>query len=455
MTGYSLSDTIVAIATPPARAALGIIRMSGPKAWQIARAVAPELPRRMRAQHAYVRAARLPGADTGGIDTTCVVLPWRAPLTYTGEDMAELSLHGSPSLLALAMQACLAAGARQAEPGEFTFRAYLNGKLDLAQAEAVQDLINADSAQALRLAASALSGSVSQQVRGWTLALETLLAEIEVFHDYAADDLDASVDATSVARPEKLLAALQAIHNELAVAEDSALRTAPLREGITVALCGAPNAGKSTLFNALVGHARALTAPQPGTTRDYITATTEERGLRITFVDTAGMHEAKDPLEASGMELATEWGQTADYVWWIEAADSPVPVPTGFAVQNMWRVVSRCDLLPEWPPPATNMYAVSGLTGQGVAELRSALVSLVLDATTEPGNAAFTLRQVGALGIAKDHCREACIALSERIPLDAVAIDINAARAALQGLYEQQDRNAIVAQIFSRFCVGK
>jgi tRNA modification GTPase len=222
MTGYSLGDTIAAIATPPARGALGIVRLSGPKAWPIARMVAPGLPERLRAQQAYVRPARLAGATGACIEITCVVLPWRAPLTYTGEDMVELSLHGSPALLGLALQACLAAGARLAGPGEFTFRAYIYGKLDLAQAEAVQELINADSVQALRLAASALGGAASAQVRRWTQALVALLAEIEVFHDYAADDLDASVDAAALARPDELLARLQVLLNELAAAEDRA-----------------------------------------------------------------------------------------------------------------------------------------------------------------------------------------------------------------------------------------
>jgi tRNA modification GTPase len=455
MTSYSLGDTIVAIATSPARGALGIVRLSGPAAWRIARAVTPGLPARMHAQRAYVRLACLESTAGDVIETTCVVLPWRAPLTYTGEDMAELSLHGSPALLDLAVQACLAAGARQAEAGEFTYRAYLNGKLDLAQAEAVQDLINADSAQALRLAASALSGAASAHVREWTQALEALLAEIEVFHDYAASDLDASVDAATIARPDKLLESLRTLLSQLEVAEDTARRTAPLREGITVALCGSPNAGKSTLFNALVGHARALTAPQPGTTRDYITAATEERGLRITFVDTAGMHEARDPLEASGVELAAEWGRTADYVWWIEAADHPMPAPPALAGEHLWRVISRCDLLPEWPVLSPGAFAVSGLTGQGVPELRQALVALVLATASEPARAGFTMRQAGAIGKAAAYIRAACSALSERTPLDAVAMDINAARLALQGLYEQQDRDAVIAQIFSRFCVGK
>jgi tRNA modification GTPase len=221
-----------------------------------------------------------------------------------------------------------------------------------------------------------------------------------------------------------------------------------------VALCGAPNAGKSTLFNALLGHARALTAPQPGTTRDYITATTEERGLRITFVDTAGMHEASDALEASGVELAAEWGRTADYVWWVEAAGSPAPPAPGLS-GSRWRVISRCDLLREWPKLKPGEYAVSGLTGQGVPELREALVAQVLGRAGESARAAFTARQLGAISEASTHIREACAALSKRLPLDAVAVDIHAARTALQGIYEQQDHDAIVGQIFSRFCVGK
>lgn len=455
MTGYSLDDTIVAIATPQARSALGIVRLSGPAAWSIARAVAPKLPNRLRPRHAYVRVASFPGTAATSIETTCVITPWRAPRTYTGEDMVELSLHGSPALLALAVQACLVAGGRQAEPGEFTFRAYVNGKLDLIQAEAVQDLINADSALALRLAASALSGSTAVHVRKWLQVLERLVADIEVFHDYAANDLDSSLDASALASPQQVLCALQTMLSELEVAMEAARRAVPMREGLTIALCGAPNAGKSTLFNALLGHARALTAPQPGTTRDYITATTEERGLRITYIDTAGMHDAVDPLEASGVASAVEWVKAADYVLWIEAADHPVHVPPELAAINIWRVVSRCDLLQQWPSLRPGEFAVSGLTGRGVAELREALAAQIVATTPEAALDAFTVRQAGAIGEATEYLSCACASLSAHLPLDAVVMDLNAARAALHGLHEQHDHSAIVKQVFSRFCVGK
>lgn len=455
MPGYSIGDTIAALASAPARGALGIVRLSGPEAWRIARYIAPALPRHMRARHAYVRQARL-AADGGEcISTACVVLPWRAPRTYTGEEMVELSLHGSPALLDLALQACLAGGARLAEAGEFTYRAYLNGKLDLAQAEAVQELINADSTQALRLAASSLLGSVSTQVHEWISSLEHVLAEIEVFHDYAADDLDSSVDATSVARPEQMLSLLHALEQQMQDALSAAQRTAPLREGITVALCGAPNAGKSTLFNALLGHARALTAAEPGTTRDYVTATIEVRGLRLTLVDTAGVREVHDPLEAEGVALARLWGRSADYVLWLEAAGQHGLAQPELPPDKLWRVLSHCDKLPQWPPAQPGLYAVSGLTGQGVAELREAIVSHSLAAAGPPAQAAFTARQAEHIKAAAADVRQACAGLAGGMPLDAVSVDLHAARQALQLVCEQQDRDSIIAQVFSRFCVGK
>ncbi len=455
MTGYSLGDTIVAIATAPARGALGIVRLSGPDAWRIARCLAPALPARIRARQAYVRSVALPGADGGSVATACVILPWRAPRTYTGEDLIELSLHGSPALLELALQACLTAGARMAEAGEFTYRAYLNGKLDLAQAEAVQDLINADSAQALRLAASALLGAVSVQVRQWLHQLESALAEIEVFHDYAADDLDSSVDASSVAQPDALRSSLQELAGAMEAGLAAARRTAPLRDGITVALCGAPNAGKSTLFNALLGHARALTAPEPGTTRDYVTAAIEVQGLRITLVDTAGMRETQDPLEAAGVELAEQWGRSADCVLWLEAVDSPVAAPPDLLPAKLWHVRSRCDVLPQWPVLEHGGHAVSGLTGQGVADLREALASHFLAAAGPPAQAAFTARQVEHITAAAGFVAQACAGLEDGLPLDAISVDLHCACRALTGICEQQDRNSIIAQVFARFCVGK
>jgi tRNA modification GTPase len=452
VTGYSLADTIVALGTPAGRGALGVVRLSGPAAWAIARRIAPGLPVRAKARKAYVLQARLPAPSSTPIESACVIVLWRAPRSYSGEDMAELSLHGNPALLHLAEDACIAAGARLAEAGEFTYRAYVNGKLDLAQAEAVQALVAADGAQALRLAATALLGSSSELIAGWDVRLATLLAEIEVFHDYASDDLDSSLDSSSLAQPQQLMAALDGVVVEITRAIEASHSTAPLREGITVALCGPPNAGKSTLFNALLGHARAITSPQPGTTRDFITATVEADGLRITFIDTAGVRVGRDEIESAGVALAQQWGSSADIVLWLDNACAPAPASS---IAGAWRVITHCDQLPQWPQLQAGVSHVSGTTGQGVAGLRSAIVQHIAVHTTTSALGAFTARQTGLLSQCKDHCQHALVALHESFPLDGVAADLHAARQALLNIGQPPDRDAVLAQVFSRFCVGK
>jgi tRNA modification GTPase len=493
---YALSDTIIAPATAPAQSAIGVLRLSGPDAWRIAQALCTGLPQRPRARQAYVVQLVPVGAElarpvgTGGAGgrasdsrgghggpphpgrassapTTekCVLTLWRAPRSYTGEDLAELSLHGNPLLLRAVQQAALDAARalgvplRPAEAGEFTYRAYLSGKLDLAQAEAVQQVISAGSARALALAEAQLGGSVSQRVRAWVERLTRLLAQIEVTHDYGADDLDASLDPALLLTPVQLDAALAALCGELAAAQDEARRTAPLRSGVTVAICGPPNVGKSTLFNALLGHERALTAPEPGTTRDYLTEALHAGGLRLTLVDTAGYRDVADAVEAAGVRRAGDWAHSADQLLWVTAADAPPAaqaLPPALAQLEPLQVVTRCDLLPAWPEPEAlpRAVCVSGATGRGVPELRAELQARA-EALGEPALDALTERQAAQAAQAAAALGEARAALAAGLPLDAVAMDMYSAVAALRQVYEHPDREAVVQAVFSGFCVGK
>jgi tRNA modification GTPase len=453
VTGYNLADTIVALGTPPGRGALGVVRLSGDAAWAIARCITPGLPVKALARRVFVVQAQLPAPAGAAIESTCVVVLWRAPLSYTGEDMAELSLHGNPALLQLAEAACTAAGARLAEAGEFTYRAYVNGKLDLAQAEAVQELVAADGAQALRLAATALLGASSMLIAAWDARLAALLAEIEVFHDYASDDLDSSLDTSALAQPQMIEKALAGVAAEIVRAIEASHSTAPLREGVTVALCGPPNAGKSTLFNTLLGHQRAITSPQPGTTRDFITATVEVEGLRITFIDTAGMRAGRDAIESAGVELAQQWGRSADIVLWLETAGSAPQLEPGLA--GAWRVETHCDQLAQWPQEIPGTYHVSGTTRQGVDALRSAIAQHITAHVTGSALGTFTARHTGLLSQCSERCHHALAALRTGFPLDGVAADLQYARAALQSIGQPPDRDSVLAQVFSRFCVGK
>lgn len=473
MPGYDLTDTIAATATPLAASAIGIVRLSGSSAWAIAATLLRGIPaiEEIEPRHAYV--ARLP--LDGEVEDTCVAIFWDGPLSYTGEDIAEVMLHGSPVLIRQVITRCQAAGARIAEAGEFTYRAYMNGKLDLAQAEAVQELISAPSAKALSLAAAQLAGLPGRQVQQWQHELQDLLANMEVIHDYAADDLDASLDQSTLLTTEKLQRRLGELITAMDRALEAARRMAPLRSGITVAICGPPNVGKSTLFNALLGHERALTAPEPGTTRDYLSETLESAGVRLTLIDTAGYRESSDSVEAAGVARASEWARSADRVLWVQAADRRDSF--GLLGDNIKviPVVTRCDLLPNWeqmpvgPMPIHRMpeddeiasrnevdaaYMVSGLTGRGIPELWQALLatSAALDA---PALHSLGTRQAEGVQAARAALQSALDALVNGMPMDAAAADIYAAFDYLHGTFEHADRARVIDQVFSGFCVGK
>jgi tRNA modification GTPase len=329
----------------------------------------------------------------------------------------------------------------------------MQGKLDLSQAEAVQELIEAGSGRALSLAAAQLAGLPGRRIHDWQQQLQDLLANIEVIHDYAADDLDASLDQNSLLTPEKLFRSLQQLVDQMDAALEEAQRTAPLRNGVTVAICGPPNVGKSTLFNALLGHERAITAPEPGTTRDYVTETLEAAGMRLTLVDTAGYREAADPIESAGVERALEWASGADHVLWVSAADGEREQAPG-EVKQMLHVVTRCDLLDKWPQPDTGVVCVSGTTGQGIDALWERLTGFQpkLEASSLE---ALGSRQSEAVGNARSLLASALAAIESGTPMDAVALDIYAASEALHGSFEQADRNRVIEQVFSGFCVGK
>lgn len=458
MAGYDLTDTIAAPATAPAVSALGIVRLSGPAAWPIARQLMRRPPAQIKPRHAYLATLELGSVADGAnaeLSERAVLTFWRAPDSYSGEDLVELSVHGNPLLVRRLMAACQKCGARPAEAGEFTYRAYRNNKLDLAQAEAVQQLITAGSARALTLAEAALAGVPSRLTRTWVNQLERLLAGIEVIHDYAADGLDATLDPAELTSTEQLAAALGDLLGEIEQALSDSRRTAPLREGVTVAITGPPNVGKSTLFNALLGHERALTAPEPGTTRDYLSERVDSGGLSLTLIDTAGYRDAADALEAAGVRRAGDWAKSADTVLWISAADlEPAPVPQELAGVEPLYVVTRCDRLKPWPAPVAGVIHVSGKTGRGIAELWE-LLNASVAAIELPALAAFSQRQAHCLEQAARELQRAAESCQAGLPLDAVAQDLYSARRALFGVYEQEDPIAVIEQIFSTFCVGK
>lgn len=455
MPGYDLSETVVAEATSPGRAAISVVRLTGSRAWEIALSLVPGLLARPKAQRANVVRIRCE-MDSGSVSETAVLTLWEEGQSYSGERMAELSLHGNPLLVKYCVKACCKAGARLAEAGEFTWRAYMHGKLDLAQAEAVQQLISAGSSRGLQLAASALAGVPTQQVQAWIQSLTELLAAIEVIHDYASDDLDASLTASEQLTPDLLEQNLAALTAALDQALEVARRAAPLREGISIVICGPPNVGKSTLFNALLGHERAITAPEPGTTRDYITESLEAGGLKLTLVDTAGYRDVSDAVEAAGVKRAGDWARAADRVIWVTAADlDPAPIPENIRQLELLEVTTRCDLLATWPAASSDRIFVSGKTQQGIAELWSCLQLYAQQCELPQNMYAFSERQAGHIALARSELVLARQAVTAGTAFDAVAQAMYFARSALHEVFEHVDQTAVIAQVFSRFCVGK
>ncbi len=460
MPAYSTTDNIVAPATVPGRSAIALLRISGPQAISILSALLPEGQQEF--PQAVAKLARLQIADTRttpqvNLEEQAVVTCFHAPASYTGDNLVEVSVHGNPLLLERLLQVVLQAGARLAAPGEFTFRAFVNGKLDLVQAEAVHELINAGSSSALRLAQNALGGLPTSRVIEWQRRLLDLLSHIETIHDYASGDLDASIDDADSYSPAHLSNLLAEVTAEMDSALDESRRSAVVRTGLSLAIVGPPNVGKSTLFNALLGYDRALVHHSPGTTRDYLSESVEFGGISFVLVDTAGQRSSTDEIESAGVSAAQQWEQSADLLVVVNAADGeqPVETPPGTSVDQRRIVVrTRCDLLPDWPAPEGGQIPVSGKSGRGIEELRQAILQRSgLDG--ENMLSGFNRRQAALIAQSRAYLQLAMEAIAAGMPVDAAAQDIHLARESLLGINQPGSRQDVIDNIFSSFCVGK
>ncbi len=439
-------STIAAIATGPAAGGIGIVRLSGPAALAAARRVAPTLPAAPPPRTAGLH--RLVDAEGRALDEG-LVLFFPAPRSYTAEDVVELHAHGAPRLLSLLLEAVLRHdGVRLAQPGEFTRRAFLAGRLDLARAEAVADLIAAQSEAQVRAAAAQLAGELSARLDALIAPLLALQADLEGVLDFPDEAEGAEADAG--ARLEQCLAAVQALRADGA-------RGALVRRGARVVLYGPVNAGKSTLFNALVGASRALVDAEPGTTRDALEARLELEGLALTLIDTAGLRDAPGRLEALGIERTREALRSAD----LGVLVLPVGITEG---QRMaWQVEcddalrlevsGKADLSEAWSLPGEVPLAVSGLTGAGVPELRRSLAARLGGGVAEAALVS-SQRHLEALARAALHLAQARTAL-EVSTLEVVAGEVGLALGALHELTGADASGALLDAIFERFCIGK
>ena len=434
------ADTIVARATASGRGALAVIRVSGSESAGIGRRLCPGLQFSRGWEAAVVE---LFDADGESLERA-VAVPYPGPRSYTGEDMLEVSVHGSPYLVEAAIETCIAAGARRAEAGEFTRRAVANGKLDLIQAEAVADLIAADSANQLRNAREQMAGRLSAEFLDLRRMLVGLLAFFEAALDYEAQGV--VVEAGHIA--ERL--------GECRVQLQELLQTAAagerIRGGLRVVILGPPNAGKSTLFNCLCGSERAIVSPQPGTTRDVIDAEVEISGVRIVLQDTAGLRVGGDTVEAEGHRRAKSAAAAADLAvfLWPTDAEEPEPAVDAMAGLEVIRVRSKADLgVAE--ESETGWLAVSGVTGQGVDELRAEIAAIAgAEIVDLGGSVAIGARHRVALDRAREEL-EGCEVSRPEMAAERVRWAIRA----IEEMIGAVETEEVLDEVFSSFCIGK
>jgi tRNA modification GTPase len=454
------TDTIAAVATPPGRGGIGIVRLSGPEAWEIAARLV-RLRRALEAGRAVLAEVLDPkDAQAAAIDEA-VVTAFAAPHSYTGEDVVEIAAHGSPVVLETLLRAALAAHARLAGPGEFTQRAFLNGRIDLTQAEAVQDLIAAQTLEQARMAAQQLGGALSRRVAPAKEDLVTLIALLEAGMDFAAGELD-DVDVVS---PEQVRTVLARVREALERLERSYAQGHRLREGASLALVGRPNVGKSSLFNRLLERERAIVTPLPGTTRDTVEEAMAVGGIPLRLIDTAGLRLAgespADEAEALGIARSREALADADLVVVVLEATARISKEEKELLQSLDGrphiiVRNKSDLTDATSVNEAGSLLTSALTGEGLGDLRAAILRLLhAEGDAATGGALNSLRQQQAVEAALNSLAAADTANEDGIPHEFLLADLHGALRALDSLTGQTTSDDILNRIFSTFCIGK
>jgi len=447
------TDTIVAAATPPGRGGVGIVRISGPKTPELAAILVGELPAPRRATFARFLDARQDPIDAG------LALFFPAPHSYTGEHVLELHGHGGPLVMEALVGRALELGARRAHPGEFTQRAFLNDKLDLAQAEAIADMIDAGSRAAARAAMRSLQGEFSAMVRGLTDAVIELRTYVEAAIDFPEEEIDFLAD-------RELTERFEGVRDHFTGVLASARQGRLLREGMVVVIAGRPNAGKSSLLNRLAGYDAAIVTPVPGTTRDVVRERIHLDGMPLHVLDTAGLRQGGDVVEEEGIRRAQAEMQRADRVLFVidvledpqgaavreERARLPADVPVTL-------VFNKCDLAVGLPvadevggPPR---FMISALTGAGLPELRDHLKACMGYQSVDGGAISARKRHLEALSFARERTEEASRLLTERRAGELVAEELRAAQQALNEITGEFTSEDLLGRIFAGFCIGK
>lgn len=467
-------DTIAAIATPPGEGGLAVIRVSGPRALQVADGC-------FRPGDSSAKPSAAPThtihfghiVRSGEVVDEVLLAVLRGPRTFTREDTVEITCHGGILAAKLVLDAALAGGARLAEPGEFTRRAFLNGRIDLTQAEAVADLIRSRTELALHAANEQLAGTLSRQINELRDEMVKILAHVEAHIDFPDEDIAPDTMERLLNRLEGGVAFMNRL---LRTAEEGRI----LRTGIRAAIIGRPNVGKSSLLNQLLGHDRAIVSQTPGTTRDTIEETAAIRGLPVVFVDTAGLREARDEIEIEGIRRSRQTLERAEFVLHVlDSSEALAPADetylAEFAAKKRILVLNKCDLprrlnlpcqpketavatsRPRGPQPEPRVVEVSCITGDGIEPLKDAIKDLVWSGViqSEMSEAMINSRHQDALNRAVAATGRSITALRAGATLELVALDLRIAVNAVGEIVGKTATEDLLDAIFSQFCIGK
>lgn len=449
-----MTETICAIASPPGQGGVGVVRISGTAIDDLSERLIGRLPQPRRASLVKVLDANGQPIDTG------LALYFPAPYSFTGEHVLELQLHGSPVVLELVLRACVAAGARRAGPGEFSQRAYLNNKLDLAQAEAIADLIAASSEQAARAASRSLDGVFSKQVHALADRVIELRVYVEAALDFPDEEIDFLADGDVLGRVRVLIDDTEAL---LTQARAGRL----LNDGLRIAIVGKPNAGKSSLFNALVKRDAAIVTEVPGTTRDVVRETIHLAGIPVTLADTAGLRDTEDVVEQEGVRRARAELAEADLVLWVVDINDSDPGPVPDTTVPVLRIENKIDLtdhhsrsepkdvVMDEENRSMDAIALSALTGEGIERLDRAVADRFVVAESSLGEFTARVRHVEHIEVALLHLGDARDVLDLTASGELAAEELRRAAEALGEITGQVHSDELLGKIFSSFCIGK
>ncbi len=453
------------MSTPPGRGGIGIVRLSGadavPIASSLVRLSKPLVP--TQAQLADILDPENEDAERATRIDEAVVTFFQAPNSYTREDVVEIAAHGSPVVLESLVRAAITRGARLARPGEFTERAFLSGRIDLTQAEAVRDLIEAQTLYQAKIASEQMEGSLSRRIQPIKQALVQLIAELEAGIDFAEDDIDVMPATVTASRVGAIMEPLQSLAASFAYSR-------VVRDGISLSIVGRPNAGKSSLFNRLVQRERAIVTATPGTTRDLVTERVSLGGIPLDLIDTAGLRTAQDEAESIGIQKSREAMADADVVLLVLDATADALTPEEIALMEQMRtrralvVLNKTDLRYEKTASEIvnraerpgDVIETSALTGEGISQLREAILTLIRGEGKEVESGLMTnVRQQQAVSETLQALRGGEQAIAAEVPHEMLLIDLHSALRSLDALTGATTADDILNLIFSTFCIGK